>query len=160
VGATGTGPYAGAETANWSFRAVVPLHPITKVFAPPYLTYRFPELEGSSVSPGPSEAQDLFRAVFTRSDEFLCAPSLALEPERDGRLQRYLLGYRGDAAAFSGHLGRMIYLSAVVITTLGLGDILPLTSLARLLVAFEAVSGIVLAGLVLNAVAYRAAKGP
>jgi hypothetical protein len=49
----------------------------------------------------------------------------------------------------------MIYFSVIVITTLGLGDILPLSSLARLLVGLEAISGITLIGLFLNALAHR-----
>jgi hypothetical protein len=52
----------------------------------------------------------------------------------------------------------MMYFSAVVITTLGLGDIIPMTTLARTLVAVETVTGIVLAGFFLNALAYRATK--
>lgn len=49
-----------------------------------------------------------------------------------------------------GQLARMMYLSAITITTVGFGDILPLSTPARLAVASEAVLGIVLAGLFLN----------
>jgi len=44
---------------------------------------------------------------------------------------------------------RMLYLSMVTITTLGYGDIVPLTDTARLLVGFEAVLGIVILGLII-----------
>ena len=54
----------------------------------------------------------------------------------------------------------MLYFSAVVITTLGLGDIVPLTDWARSLVAAEAVLGIVFAGLFINAAASRARLQP
>jgi hypothetical protein len=53
----------------------------------------------------------------------------------------------------------MVYFSAIVITTVGFGDIIPITNTARLLVALEAVLGIVLVGLFLNAVAFRLSTG-
>jgi voltage-gated potassium channel Kch len=46
----------------------------------------------------------------------------------------------------------MLYLSATTITTLGFGDIVPLTTPARLAISIEAVIGIVMMGLFLNAV--------
>jgi Ion channel len=155
VNAAGEERFAGAETYNWPVNVRVPLHPITRNLSPPVLTYRRPELEDVS-----SFSQPLFQAVFNQpSDSMVHGPSLALNLEQDAQLERYLLGIRGDASAFSGQVGRMMYLSAVVITTLGLGDILPMTARARLLVAAEAISGIVLAGLFLNAIAYRASEG-
>jgi hypothetical protein len=60
---------------------------------------------------------------------------------------------RGFPARIDGHFVRMLYLSAVTITTLGYGDIVPLTSAARLAVSFEAVMGVVVIGLFLNAIA-------
>jgi voltage-gated potassium channel Kch len=45
----------------------------------------------------------------------------------------------------------MLYLSAVTITTVGYGDIVPITTAARVFVGFEAVLGVVLAGLFLAA---------
>lgn len=72
-----------------------------------------------------------------------------------------LVGYI-DAAygAHSGLVGqlpgkavRMFYLSAVTITTLGYGDIVPTSSTARLLVSLEAILGILVAGLFLNSLA-------
>lgn len=51
--------------------------------------------------------------------------------------------------------GRMLYLSAVTITTLGYGDIVPLTDAARIAISCEAVGGIILIGLFLNALAYE-----
>ena len=47
-----------------------------------------------------------------------------------------------------------IYFSVITITTLGYGDISPITESARVLTAIEALSGIVLIGLFLNAVAH------
>jgi hypothetical protein len=50
---------------------------------------------------------------------------------------------------------RMLYFSAVTITTLGFGDIVPVTTESRLLVTAEAVAGVVFIGLFLNAIARR-----
>lgn len=55
-------------------------------------------------------------------------------------------------ADLSGRFWRMLYLSTITITTTGYGDIVPITNIARVLVAVEAMSGVVVAGLFLNAV--------
>lgn len=47
-----------------------------------------------------------------------------------------------------------IYFSVITITTLGYGDITPATEVARLLTAVEALSGIIIIGLFLNAIAH------
>jgi len=64
-----------------------------------------------------------------------------------------LTAEEGVASGSLASYGRMLYLSAVTITTLGYGDIVPVTALARWLVGTEAVLGVVLAGFFLNAVA-------
>jgi hypothetical protein len=51
---------------------------------------------------------------------------------------------------------RMLYFSAITITTVGYGDIVPVTTRTRLLVAIEAVFGVVLIGLFLNSIAHEA----
>ena len=53
----------------------------------------------------------------------------------------------GDPKYASGLLVRMCYFSAITITTLGFGDITPVSSWARALVAIEAVLGVVFRGL-------------
>jgi hypothetical protein len=60
-----------------------------------------------------------------------------------------------DPTRISGGVWRMMYFSVTVITTIGFGDIVPMTSVARLCVAFEGLLGIVLAGLFVNAAAQR-----
>src|SRR6266700_1828860 len=60
-------------------------------------------------------------------------------------LQRYLTGVKGDPSGISGQCGRMLYFSVVVMTTSGLGDIVPMTSRSRGLVAGEAIFGITFA---------------
>ena len=54
---------------------------------------------------------------------------------------------------------KMCYFSAVTVTTLGFGDITPVTSAARALAGVLAVSGVVVIGLFLNAVAQKWGKG-
>ena len=43
----------------------------------------------------------------------------------------------------------------MTITTVGFGDIVPLTTLARLIVASEAILGIIIIGLFLNSIATK-----
>ena len=61
----------------------------------------------------------------------------------------YLRGLTGSPDDFL----TLLYLSAVTITTLGFGDIVPITRLARLAVGLEATWGIFVAGLFLNSLA-------
>jgi hypothetical protein len=81
--------------------------------------------------------------------------ALVLRWQEEPILQRYRAGIAGVSSDISGSLERMLYLSVVVITTLGLGDIVPMTAVSRLLVASEAITGILLAGLFLNSLATR-----
>ncbi|RSB75818.1 two pore domain potassium channel family protein [Rhizobium pisi] len=64
----------------------------------------------------------------------------------------------GISTAIGKDIGRMLYLSVVILTTLGLGDIVPVANASRLLVGLEATSGIFIAGLFLNALAWRASQ--
>ncbi len=68
-----------------------------------------------------------------------------------------ILAYSNSLEGFpsfsSGNFERMLYLSATTITTLGTGDILPITARARLCVTLEALLGILIIGLYLNSIA-------
>lgn len=77
---------------------------------------------------------------------------LALMPAF-GLLYTYLpnVRFNHDNMTFIDHL----YFSAVTITTLGYGDITPINTHTRLLAMVEAVVGVVLVGLFLNAVSYQ-----
>ena len=70
-------------------------------------------------------------------------------------LQQFYAAVQGDPSYASGSWFRMLYLSAITITTLGFGDITPVSESARLLIALEAVLGIVVIGLFLNSLAMR-----
>ena len=69
------------------------------------------------------------------------------------RFRNFMIAMSGEPFALSDSWLRMLYFSAVTITTTGFGDIVPLTTLARLLAGTEAVLGWILAGLFLNALA-------
>jgi hypothetical protein len=157
VDAKGLGELQGLGELGESFRVVVPDQPILRRPSEDGIVYRFPMLVlESDSSPIRDNRARLFAAVFGAPDRVVAAPLLAFDAEEAARYESVLRGYRGDALAVSGQLARMCYLSAEVITTLGLGEIVPITPPARALVAAEAVLGIVFAGLFLNALAYRA----
>jgi hypothetical protein len=73
-------------------------------------------------------------------------------------VERLSTAGQGDPKEASGLFVRMCYFSAISVTTLGFGDITPVSSTARLLVAIEAVFGVVFVGLFLNAVAQKWGK--
>jgi hypothetical protein len=78
------------------------------------------------------------------------------------RLFQDIVGFaRPEAGMPSGSAKsywRMFYLSAVTITTLGYGDIVPISNVSRLLVASQAIIGVVLIGLFLNALTLKENK--
>jgi hypothetical protein len=77
-------------------------------------------------------------------------------PQSESRIiDRLSAEGEGDPKEASGFYLRMTYFSATTITTLGFGDITPVTSAARAFVGVEAVAGVVLIGLFLNSVAYK-----
>lgn len=78
---------------------------------------------------------------------------LDFSEDDEDEIERYLAGLSGDPTSLSGSFYRMLYFSAVVITTVGFGDIVPMTGTARLMVAVEALWGIVILGLFIDAVA-------
>jgi hypothetical protein len=80
-------------------------------------------------------------------------------------LERQLLAWAEARSGFPSRspatFWRLLYFSAITITTVGYGDILPVTTRARLWVGSEAVLGIVLIGLFLNSLAIKAQRqGP
>jgi hypothetical protein len=83
---------------------------------------------------------------------------LSISTEFEKELIAYSDALRGFPSKSSGSFMRMLYLSAITITTVGFGDIVPITDLARGLVATEAVLGIVIIGFFLNAVASKIKK--
>ncbi len=68
-------------------------------------------------------------------------------------LRQYELMSENVNMDYGGAFQRMLYFSAVTITTLGFGDIAPLTNRARMLVAFESIFGIIIIGLFVSSLA-------
>jgi len=86
----------------------------------------------------------------------LTEPLISLSPPTRKALYAYtrqMLGYPID---WKDNALRLVYLSMITITTVGYGDILPLTTAARVLTGTEAILGLVLLGFFLNSVAVRA----
>lgn len=82
-------------------------------------------------------------------------PSLTIPVTVDQRLRILWNAGRGFPTYSSGGFWRMFYFSAITITTIGYGDIHPISNIARFFVAVEAISGIVFVGLFFNAIVQR-----
>ncbi len=63
------------------------------------------------------------------------------------RIKAFQGGVNGFPNRVPGGYGRMLYLSTVTVTTVGYGDVVPLTWQTRLLTGVEATLGIILLGL-------------
>lgn len=85
-------------------------------------------------------------------------PMLCWDGRSEYQFHQMGSGWSGNPKAFSGSYWRMVYLSAVTITSVGYGDIVPMSSMARFLCGLEAVLGWVIAGFFLNAIAQRRAS--
>lgn len=66
------------------------------------------------------------------------------------KINAYNSALEGFPAYSSGNFERMLYLSAMIITTVGPGDIVPISTRARFFVTLEAILGIIIIGLFLN----------
>jgi hypothetical protein len=124
----------------------------------------FPEKHGSNEYVGHATI-DLASAIYSPIPTTIMFPgttdsestSIIFIPNSD--VLRSMIDFE---RASSGAINRMkrpllrtFYLSAVTITTLGYGDIVPTTDFARILVALESILGIALAGLFLTAVGLK-----
>jgi len=73
-------------------------------------------------------------------------------PEPYRRTSTFWSAMNGFPSRTDGHFVRMLYLSAGTISSFGFGDIVPLTTEARLLTLVESLIGLILIGLFLNAI--------
>lgn len=98
-------------------------------------------------TPKPSEPHNESNPV--EEDKSGLAPELSMPMSKnlDSQIQDLAQGVQGDPSRLDGHFMRMLYLSGVTITTLGYGDIAPLTPWSRLFILIEAVIGIIIIGL-------------
>ena len=100
-----------------------------------------------------------FGSMFTMKRNDIHMPaSVCWSVADDNRLSRLLAGWEGNPRGLSGFFVRMLYFSTITMTTVGFGDIIPLSGLARLIAGVEAVVGWLVAGLFLNAVAWHASQ--
>lgn len=80
-------------------------------------------------------------------------PTLNVPIELANRLKRFAdtsSGFTSDTPPYDNFM-RMLYFSVVTATTLGYGDIVPVTTTARNLIISECLFGVMLAGLFVNA---------
>jgi Ion channel/Short C-terminal domain len=70
-------------------------------------------------------------------------------------IQDLVYAAQGLVGGLPDQFSRMFYFNAVSATTLGFGDIVPVTTESRLLVTSEALLGVVIVGLFLNSLARR-----
>jgi Ion channel len=81
---------------------------------------------------------------------------LVAKANEDKFQSAYAAIHRNDPFAAGGwydHANRALYLSGVTMTTLGFGDVVPITNKARLFVMAEALCGVVLGGIAIAKVA-------
>lgn len=98
------------------------------------------------VSPVPvSEVFDTYKGPDRKEHMYL-----PISRELSDKILAFAKGMKGRPTHLPGNFVRMFYLSAVTITTLGYGDIVPLTTRARLCITAEAILGMILIGLFLN----------
>ncbi len=103
---------------------------------------------------GGAGSSDLVTCLFQPDPRLNSTPGmLHIRGSVTDEIIRFAQAKRGFPDQLDGQFVRMLYLSASTITTLGFGDIVPLTTPARLAVSLEAVLGILIMGLFLNAVA-------
>lgn len=75
---------------------------------------------------------------------------VAIDTEKSPYVEIFLQESEGIPSSKVDNFLRLLYFSAVTVTSVGFGDIVPLTSRARMLVGLEAVSGLIIIGLFLN----------
>lgn len=80
----------------------------------------------------------------------LAIERLQLNPDQIAKSGEVVCAEQGKRCSVWGAFGGMLYFSAITITTVGYGDVVPLSPLARFLSAMEATFGVVLLGLFVN----------
>jgi hypothetical protein len=128
---------------------------IVAVTNPPILNHREAEitnLKVNGVESMPVLLSDLFPC---RSSTRIYPLCVELEEDADRDIEALVLLLTGQPESGMDSFWRMLYFSVVTITTLGFGDIVPVTRVARGLVTFEAFLGPLLLGCFLAAIGSR-----
>jgi ion channel len=101
-------------------------------------------------TPFPDKPSDAGSSVRHSGAKSLMVVTMPIPKQLDGEILDLANGILGDPSRAPQHFRRMFYLSAVTITTLGYGDIAPLTTTARTLISLEAVLGILVLGFLIS----------
>ena len=96
---------------------------------------------------------DKFDEIFKTDNLYI--PALIIDNSLDKKLNEFAMTIYGFPNSFMDNYWRMFYFSSVTLTTLGFGDIVPVSNLARILISIEAILGVVIIGLFLNALSKR-----
>lgn len=84
--------------------------------------------------------------------------SITIDSKTEDKLQSIVRANKGFPDKTAGSFFRMLYLSATTLTTLGLGDITPISNWARFLITLETILGIVFMGLFVNSLNNKEAE--
>jgi hypothetical protein len=142
---------------QWFNVAVPTGHP--EIIGPNYevVAYRVEPSGASGVGPAAGNPSNVPETILFPPRRGAGSSRLELPPSVALELTNVERGYEGDPSVASDEFWRMVYFSATTITTLGVGDIQPVSDAARTAVTVEAALGILLAGLFLAALARRIA---
>lgn len=160
VSAIGIGKNSGIERYGESTHIVVDNHPYTRSLSQKeVITHRTPRIDTTNKSNTQADEfeKNLFNLIFNKTHRISGTSSslISFTVREEKKFTSYIKGVNGNPSSTSGNTMRMLYLSIVVATTLGLGDIIPITPTARFLVASEAILGITIAGLFINSLSSR-----
>lgn len=116
-------------------------------------SYYFPVeiIKNELLSPGSTRTDIVDPKIFFKIND-ISTYAIKINPELNNLISTHLLTSSGYLTESNNRFQRMLYLSAVTITTLGYGDIVPINELARFLVALESTLGIIILGLALNSI--------
>ena len=156
LGLTRTDRRGREDQDNVPFQTIVSMQPVI-ITAEPYQVCHpvVPVRNEAMLDP---DGPEIFHALFHGAGPCEAGDYLVLDADGERRFTALLAGIFGDSSKFSGQYGRMLYFSAITVTTVGFGDIIPITDTSRLYVGLEAVLGMILSGLFLNAVGWRIAR--
>jgi voltage-gated potassium channel Kch len=119
----------------------------------------FPEVDAQQGIPLPEVLSQVFGDLdVIRAGIRKAVQQIVITQDDLTRMRAFTAGFSGFPDRVSGVMGRMLYLSTITITTVGYGDIVPLSGLARFLVGLEATLGIVLLGLFISSLTVQQKK--
>lgn len=119
----------------------------------------FPEVDAQQGIPLPEVLSQVFGDIgVIRAGIRKAVQQIVITQDDLTRMRAFTAGFSGFPNRVPGVAGRMLYLSTVTITTVGYGDIVPLSGLARFLVGLEATLGIVLLGLFISSLTVQRKK--